>query len=990
MSFLLFLQLLIIVSVIGDPGTYLAASDSTNEISWNKGSKKLDVSPEKLYEAVSGYFEGLHRPASQNSLRSNNNGKEQKRDPQRILAQRIDNSQLLDSELGLARRRIQRGEWELSSMPLSRALRIADLTDKETVQAITDKLQKTKDPAELRTASPGAVESEVVNSIGMRLVPVSSGGFTMGNSLSEVRRVRAEWNVPENLVEPETPDHRVEISRPFLIGKYEVTVGQFKQFVAETGYHTVAETQGWGWGYDNEEKRWSKKSGLSWKNPGFRIYDDYPVVMICHVDAEAFCKWLSSKEGKRYGLPTEAQWEYAARGGKNGEKFSWGNDYPDGKKLNFADRTCEVAWADRTVNDSYGYLAPVGSYAANGFGLYDMAGNAWELCSDYFDPKEYKKIGAGGTADPQGPKTGKTRVARGGSWAFDACEARNAFRFGVDPRLCVDVSGFRVVTIPDSTDKALRTFSSGAKTNAGMSDEQANALFNRVKELVRDGKRLKASSLVDKIPDVQPTKNGAIEDVSGFVKNTLKTFIDQTKDKSFESFRNSLGMKMVRIPEGSFVMGSSEADIAWAMNVLVRGQPISLENEFPFHKIRISRPFFMSATSVTVEQFQAFVNDTGYITDAEEDKGGEVFDVKNSRFSKKDGSSWRNPGWVVEPDQPVTMISYNDAVAFCEWLSAKERSSYKLPTEAQWEYAARGGLPMTQFSWGDQLPDGRRANYADKNTDFEWRDRDIDDGHKNVAPVGSYEPNGFGLYDMSGNVLQWVRDFYGEDYYRFSPEIDPEGPGHGENRIMRGGDWTSGAVSLRCAFRGWARPDLALYNGGFRVVIDTDSPQRPFHFSENFLTQEWVPSPVQRDVAKAIAKEEELSVKRSGSDEKTSVAQDDEPLTHGVLIIEFSPKSDAKRFGLIKGDVIVEYDGVVGLSSEKLISLIARTRKERRKPVIKFVRDGYEYSIHVPPGSLGVSIMDTVLRGPFKSREDDEKRSPQNDHDNKGKRKDWT
>ncbi len=393
MSFLLFLQLLIIVSFVGDPGTYLAASDSTDGISWNQGSKKTDVSPGKLYEAVSGYFEGLHRPASQNYLRSHNEGKEQKRNPQRIVAQRIDNSQPLESELGLARRRIQRGEWELSSMPLSRALRFADLTDKETVQAITDKVQNTKNVAEIRASSQGTAGSERVNSIGMRLVLAPSGGFTMGNSLSEVRRVRAEWNVPENLVEPETPDHTVEISRPFLIGKYEVTVGQFKQFVTETGYSTVAETQGWGWGYDNEEKHWSKKSGLSWKNPGFRIYDDYPVVMICHVDAEAFCKWLSSKEGKRYGLPTEAQWEYASRGGKNGEKFSWGNDYPDGKNLNFADRTCEVAWADRTVNDSYGHLAPVGSYAPNGFGLYDMAGNAWELCNDYFDPKEYKKTG---------------------------------------------------------------------------------------------------------------------------------------------------------------------------------------------------------------------------------------------------------------------------------------------------------------------------------------------------------------------------------------------------------------------------------------------------------------------------------------------------------------------------------------------------------------------------------------------------------------------
>ena len=116
----------------------------------------------------------------------------------------------------------------------------------------------------------------------------------MGSSPSEIRRVQAEWNVPEILVDPETPDHAVEISKPFLIGKYDVTVGQFKQFVSETGYKTVAETQGWGWGYDNLKKHWTKKNGLSWRNPGFQVYDDYPVTMVCHVDAEAFCNWLSS------------------------------------------------------------------------------------------------------------------------------------------------------------------------------------------------------------------------------------------------------------------------------------------------------------------------------------------------------------------------------------------------------------------------------------------------------------------------------------------------------------------------------------------------------------------------------------------------------------------------------------------------------------------------------------------------------------------------
>ena len=198
-------------------------------------------------------------------------------------------------------------------------------------------------------------------------------------------------------------------------------------------------------------------------------------------------------------------------------------------------------------------------------------------------------------------------------------------------------------------------------------------------------------------------------DVQSFVKSVLESVVDVSKDNKIQSSTNTLGMEMVRIPGGSFIMGSSETDISWAMATLAQGQPVSIENEFPFHKVRISKPFYLASTEVTVGQFQAFVDETGYVTDAEDDKGGQVFSTRSRRFDRKEGSSWKNPGWAIEPDQPVAMISYNDAVAFVEWLTAKEKLPYKLPTEAQWEFAARGGLPAAQFPWGDELPDGRRA-----------------------------------------------------------------------------------------------------------------------------------------------------------------------------------------------------------------------------------------------------------------------------------------
>ena len=137
------------------------------------------------------------------------------------------------------------------------------------------------------------------------------------------------------------------------------------------------------------------------------ISDDHPVILVCHADAEAFCEWLSRKDNRRYYLPTEAQWEYAARGGKEGERFPWGNDYPDGKKLNMADRHSPVPWADRTVTDGYARLSPVGSFEPNGFWLYDMVGNVWQMCSDYYDPKAYEAEKSSTNIDPTGPRTGK-------------------------------------------------------------------------------------------------------------------------------------------------------------------------------------------------------------------------------------------------------------------------------------------------------------------------------------------------------------------------------------------------------------------------------------------------------------------------------------------------------------------------------------------------------------------------------------------------------
>jgi len=997
-AFRIFLRLILpIVLVLACPLHNLSQgsqAESASAKSLSTGSKdNQEVSPAKLYEAVSAYIDGFHKKAPGDSKEQTRVRKEQRRGtsqkgkdsaPQRALTVEED----------LARARMQRHEWDLASESLEKALKAAtyvaaaDETSKlkELLRAVRSNADKS---GEEKPPTPG----EVINSIGMRLVLIPAGSFTMGSSDAEIRRIQNDWNVQESLIQPEGPAHKVRLTRPFFLGKYDVTVGQFKRFVQESGHRTVAEKQGWGWVYDDSKKHWVKKSGASWQNAGAETRDDHPVSLICHEDAEAFCVWLSKKEQRQYLLPTEAQWEYAARGGKEGERYAWGSEYPDGRRLNIADRNSPVPWADRVLDDGHARLSPIGSYEPNGFWLYDMLGNVWQLCSDLYDPKAYEEAKSGAAVDPTGPRRGKKRVARGGCWAFGAGIARNAFRFGLEPDTCTDMSGFRVTVLAGPHDAAERQAGQQSREEVLWQNGQIEPLLDRVKSLVSAGRRLEARRLLERVTSTASTDTSSAGDSGGLVKRTLEALVDVTQDKSLESFTNSLGMKMIRIPAGSFVMGSSEADISWAMGTLAQGQPVTLENEYPFHKVRISRPFFMAATEVNVAQFRAFADETGYVTDAEDEKGGQVFNTETNQFERKEGTTWKSPGWTISSDQPVAAVSYNDAQAFVEWLTAKEKLPYKLPTEAQWEYAARGGIPMAQFPWGDALPDGRRANYADKNTDFAWRDRTADDGHKYVAPVGSYEPNGYGLYDMAGNVLEWVRDYYSEDYYRFSPEVDPEGPGHGENRVMKGGEWTFGPVNLRCAFRGWARPDMAFYNGGFRVIVDTGSPQRVFHFSDDFLTKTWVPGPDQRAVASAVAKEKDRQSKVASVSQGTSSKTLSIPIAvpvSGIVILDLTPKSDAKKAGMVRGDVIIEYDGARDLTTEKFLALTARTKKDKTHPIVVFVRDGYEYSLRLPSGSLGISVMDTTVKGPFKRPEPRQDRTPPGDKDQKSQPKDWT
>ena len=232
----------------------------------------------------------------------------------------------------------------------------------------------------------------------------------------------------------------------------------------------------------------------------------------------------------------------------------------------------------------------------------------------------------------------------------------------------------------------------------------------------------------------------------------------------------------------------------------------------------------LGAHEVTRGQFGEFVRSTKYVTDCQRDhKGGMGFEAATSEFKQDPHFNWQNAGFVQSDDQPVVNVSWNDAVAFCQWLSRKEKIAYRLPTEAEWEYACRAGT-TTLYSYGDD-PEGLAAvaNVADASAREKfssWSGIAGRDGHVFTAPVGSFQPNAFGLFDMHGNVWEWCRDWFGENYYAKSPEKDPSGPPTGTVRVFRGGSWYDAASLCRSAFRYWDVPTYRDYFLGFRVAAD--------------------------------------------------------------------------------------------------------------------------------------------------------------------------
>ena len=322
-----------------------------------------------------------------------------------------------------------------------------------------------------------AQSPQLTDGAGHQLRLIRDGAFIMGYNRyhADFARTFRKDHVPFDTI-GETPAHHVHITKPFYMAAHEVTVAQFRAFVDATNYVTTAEKSGDGIvGFHNvidyqdnrQKRRFRRVADYSWKHTGFEQADNHPVVGVSWEDANAYCRWLSRKEGATYRLPTEAEWEYAANASKQGF-FCFGNDWRRQihEFANHADQTLEDAYEETAGRlwyltgqaDGHVFTSPVGSLKANDWGLHDMHGNVWELCQDLYLDTFYNRYKARKNTEPPrwvadpanldspwNPDAGEYRIIKGGSYHTNPAQCHTSYRSYVEKADGFCYTGFRVV-----------------------------------------------------------------------------------------------------------------------------------------------------------------------------------------------------------------------------------------------------------------------------------------------------------------------------------------------------------------------------------------------------------------------------------------------------------------------------------------------------------------------------------------------------------------
>jgi formylglycine-generating enzyme required for sulfatase activity len=269
------------------------------------------------------------------------------------------------------------------------------------------------------------------------------------------------------------------------------------------------------------------------------------------------------------------------------------------------------------------------------------------------------------------------------------------------------------------------------------------------------------------------------------------------------------GPEMVLIEGGTFLMGSPAGDAE------------ADDDERPAHQVTV-RPFALARCETSVGEFRRFVEETGYQTTAERAGNCYTVNAAGDGFEERAGARWDAPGFPQTDDHPVVCVSFDDALAYARWLSARTGAAYRLPTEAEWEYAARAGEPGPRAWPGGADAGCAHANGADRAAKArfdDWGIMDCDDGHVFPAPAGRYRRSGFGLSDMIGNVWEWVEDCWHDSYDGAPGDGTAWLDSGGEcARVVRGGAWDVVARLLRAPGRGGFAPGYRGGNLGFRLA----------------------------------------------------------------------------------------------------------------------------------------------------------------------------
>jgi formylglycine-generating enzyme required for sulfatase activity len=271
---------------------------------------------------------------------------------------------------------------------------------------------------------------------------------------------------------------------------------------------------------------------------------------------------------------------------------------------------------------------------------------------------------------------------------------------------------------------------------------------------------------------------------------------DNIQFKIKASYHGKDDIEMVWVEGCSFMMGSNEGD----------------EDEKPVHEVSLNG-FYMGKYEVTRGQFRKFVEATNYQTEDEKDGGAWIYSVEEKKWVKKDGLNWKkdakgNDCYKTKENHPVIFVSYNDAIAYINWLKSTSNKKYRLPTEAEWEYAAKGGHKNSLYKYAGSDNIDEVAWYGDAN----------DETH----PIGTKKANALGIFDMTGNVWEWCSDWYDKNHYQHSMKSNPEGGLTGDYRVLRGGSFNHGTFNCRPADRNYNLPYYSNYFVGFRLACSVD------------------------------------------------------------------------------------------------------------------------------------------------------------------------